>query len=148
MTDPKWLLPALGLAIAACATVITLRASRSSNAIPPPSPENPMSNVIHLSSPAFPAVKAQGKPVLIDFWAPWCGPCRAQGPILETVSAQLGEQAIVAKVNVDDERGLAQQFGVEAIPTLVIMKDGKIVKRYVGVQQATGLVAALQAAQR
>ena len=105
-----------------------------------------MSNVIHLTTPAFPALKAQQKPVLIDFWAPWCGPCQSQGPILETVSLQVGDQAIVAKVNVDEERELAAQFGVEAIPTLVLLKDGKVMNRFVGVHPAAQLVAALQGA--
>jgi thioredoxin 1 len=107
-----------------------------------------MSNVIHLTTPAFPALKAQDKSVLIDFWAPWCGPCRAQGPILDTVSLEVGDQAIVAKVNVDEEPSLAAQFGVEAIPTLVLMKNGKILNRFVGVQQGPALVAALLGANR
>ena len=101
-------------------------------------------SVIHLSTSAFPALKAQDKPVLLDFWAPWCGPCRAMGPILDKVALQVADQAIVAKVNVDHERDLAGQFGVEAIPTLVIMKKGQVVNRFVGVQQASTLVAVLQ----
>ena len=104
-----------------------------------------MSGVIHLTTPAFPALAAQAKPVLIDFWAPWCGPCRTQGPILDTVAAQMGERAVVTKVNVDEEGALAAQFGVQAIPTLVILKQGKPVQRFVGVQSAQALVAALEA---
>ena len=104
-----------------------------------------MSGVIHLTTPAFPALAAQAKPVLIDFWAPWCGPCRTQGPILDTVAAQMGERAVVTKVNVDEEGALAAQFGVQAIPTLVILKQGKLVQRFVGVQPAQTLVAALEA---
>jgi thioredoxin 1 len=107
--------------------------------------EDTMSNVIHITTPAFDKVKAQSKPVLIDFWAPWCGPCRIQGPIVDQVSIQVGDKAIVGKVNVDEEQALAAQFGVQAIPTLVIMKDGKVAQRFVGVQQAEGLVASLQA---
>ena len=82
-------------------------------------------------------------PVLIDFWAPWCGPCQTQGPILEAVAARMGDRAVVTKVNVDEESSLAAQFGVQAIPTLVILKQGKVVQRFVGVQQAQELVAAL-----
>ncbi len=104
-----------------------------------------MSGVIHLTTPAFPALAAQAKPVLIDFWAPWCGPCRTQGPILDTVAAQMGERAVVTKVNVDEEGALAAQFGVQAIPTLVLLKQGKLVQRFVGVQPAQALVAALEA---
>ena len=112
------------------------------------SKENPVSNVIHITTPAFDKVKAQTKPVLIDFWAPWCGPCRTQGPILDQVSIQVGDTAVVGKVNVDEEPALAQQFGVQAIPTLVLMKDGKVLQRFVGVQQADALVASLQASAR
>ena len=104
-----------------------------------------MSDVIHLTTPAFPALAAQARPVIIDFWAPWCGPCRTQGPILDTVAAQMGDRAVVTKVNVDEEAALAAQFGVQAIPTLVILKQGKPVQRFVGVQSAQALVAALEA---
>ncbi len=105
-----------------------------------------MSNVIHITTGAFDKVAKQGSPVLIDFWAPWCGPCRMQGPILDQVSDALGDKAIIAKVNVDEEPQLAATFGVQSIPTLVVLKGGQIAKRWVGVQQAPALVQALEAA--
>jgi len=115
----------------------------------PPTQEPTMSsvsNVIHLTSGAFEKVKNQDKVVLIDFWAPWCGPCRIQGPILDLVSSRIGDKAIVAKVNVDEDPNLATPFGIQAIPTLIIMKGGKIVQRFTGVQQADVLVKALESA--
>jgi thioredoxin 1 len=103
-----------------------------------------MSQVIHLTTGAFEKIAGQTAPVLIDFWAPWCGPCRMQGPILDEVARSAGEKAIVAKVNVDEEPQLAAQFGVQSIPTLVILKGGRIQGRMVGVQQAHTLLNALQ----
>ena len=103
-------------------------------------------NVIHLTTGAFDQVKGQSRPVIIDFWAPWCGPCRTQAPILDQVSSLMGERAIVAKVNVDEESGLAGSFGVQAIPTLVVMKGGKVVQRFTGVQEVNTLIKALEAA--
>jgi thioredoxin 1 len=105
-----------------------------------------MSSVIHLSTAAFPKVKALDQPVLIDFWAPWCGPCRMQSPILDQVSAAVGDRAVVAKVNVDEEPELAAAFGVQSIPTLVVMKGARLVNRMVGLQQAPALIKALEAA--
>ena len=103
-----------------------------------------MSDVIHLTAGAFPKVASQSAPVLIDFWAPWCGPCRMQGPILEDVARAIGDKAVIAKVNVDEEPQLASQFGIQSIPTLVVLKEGRIQKRWVGMQQAQALTAALQ----
>lgn len=76
-------------------------------------------------------LEAQG-PVLIDFWAPWCGPCRMVSPIVEEISEEIGGKAKVGKINVDDQPELAQQFGVMSIPTLVVMKDGKVASTAVG----------------
>ncbi len=105
-----------------------------------------MSQVIHLTTGAFDKVASQPTPVLMDFWAPWCGPCRLQGPVLEEVVKAVGSTAIVAKVNVDEEPSLAAQFGVQSIPTLVVLKSGQIQKRMVGLQTAQTLVEALRQA--
>lgn len=77
---------------------------------------------------------------LVDFWAEWCGPCRMQLPILEEVSEEIGEKATVGKINVDHELELAQRFGVQSIPTLILFKDGEIIDKMVGVQAKETLV--------
>ena len=74
------------------------------------------------------------KPVLIDFWASWCGPCKMMSPIVDEIASEIGEKAIVGKVNVDEQESLASKFQIMSIPTLVIMKNGQVVKSFVGVQ--------------
>lgn len=77
---------------------------------------------------------------LVDFWAAWCGPCRMQEPILNEVAAEIGEQALIAKLNVDDNRVIAAKFGISSIPSLIVFKNGIPVKRFVGVQPRQSLV--------
>ncbi len=84
------------------------------------------------------------KPVLVDFWAVWCGPCQVQGPIVEEVAAAVGDKAKVVKLNVDENPMYAQQYGVMSIPTLMVFKNGSVVKQFVGVTSKETLVAALQ----
>jgi thioredoxin 1 len=69
---------------------------------------------------------------LVDFWAPWCGPCRAIGPILEEVAAEYGERVNIVKVNVDDNPATASQYGVQSIPTLLFIKNGKVQDKQIG----------------
>jgi thioredoxin 1 len=81
---------------------------------------------------------------LVDFWAPWCGPCRALAPILDEVSSAIEGKAKVVKVNTDENIALAQQYGVSSIPFLVVFKDGKPVDQAVGVKQKAELIAMLE----
>ncbi len=84
------------------------------------------------------------KPVLLDFWASWCGPCKMVGPIVEQVAEEAAGLAKVGKINVDEEPELAQQFRVMSIPTLVVMKEGKVVQSTVGVQSKQALLSMIK----
>ena len=95
-------------------------------------------SITECTAQTFDAITQTGT-ILVDFWAPWCGPCRMQGPILEALAGELSGAVSIAKVNVDDNSELAARFGITSIPTLLVFKDGKLVRRLVGLHQAPAL---------
>lgn len=103
-----------------------------------------MANAI--TSTDFDSVLASSvKPVLVDFWASWCGPCRALGPVVEQVGDEMADRLTVYKCNVDEEGDLAQRFQIVSIPTLILFKDGKPVHTMVGNMPKADLVKELEA---
>ncbi|WP_314944396.1 thioredoxin [Olsenella uli] len=103
-----------------------------------------MANVI--TTAEFDSVLANAdKPVLVDFWASWCGPCRALGPVVEQVADEMSDQLALYKCNVDDEGDLAQRFQIVSIPTMILFKGGKPVHTMVGNMPKAELVKELQA---
>jgi len=97
-----------------------------------------VNNITELNSSNFNEGIKSGV-TLVDFWAPWCGPCRLQGPILEEVKKKIQDKAKIAKVNVDDNPDIAQTYGIISIPTLILYKEGKAIKQFVGVQSEARL---------
>ncbi len=106
-----------------------------------------MSNVVVLTETNFQEeVLNATEPVLVDFWAAWCGPCRMIAPVIEELASDLVGKAKVAKLNVDEQGKLAQQYGVMSIPTLVLFKDGKEVQRVVGFRPKAELAKLIEEA--
>jgi thioredoxin 1 len=94
----------------------------------------PKVKAMEITAENFKATVTQNDhPVLLDFWAPWCGPCRVVGPIIDELAGEYEGRAIVGKINTEQQQKLAQQFQIRSIPTLIIMQNGKVVERYTGV---------------
>ena len=103
--------------------------------------------IVHLSEGTFDAeVLRSSQPALVDFWAPWCGPCRAIAPVLEELAGEYKGKIKVAKVNVDDNKKLAGDHGVMSIPTMILFKNGKVVDKVIGLVPKDRLKALLDKA--
>ena len=90
----------------------------------------------HFNKQSFDKALSEGKLMMVDFWADWCGPCRMLSPVIEDLAGKYAEKAVVGKVNVDEEQELAIRYGVMSIPTVIFFKDGKEIDRKVGVMPA------------
>ncbi|MBO5059989.1 MAG: thioredoxin [Clostridia bacterium] len=101
--------------------------------------------VTELTKQNFNEIVKSDKPVLVDFWASWCGPCRMVSPIIDQIAEEYEGKITVGKVNVDDEAALATEFAIVSIPTIILFKDGKEVKKLVGAQSADDYADAIDA---
>lgn len=97
--------------------------------------------MLELTDKTFKAAIKSDKPVLVDFWAPWCGPCVAMAPQLEKAAEELGDTAVIAKLNIDDNEKVPEKLGIQAIPTLMVFKNGEMVEEAVGAMSKAKIVA-------
>lgn len=106
-----------------------------------------MGNVAEVSDGTFDAeVVSSDQPVLVDFWAPWCGPCRQIAPMIDEIAGENESSAKVVKLNIDENPQSAQSYGVSSIPTLMLFKGGEVVNRFVGIQPKPRIQEAIDAA--
>ncbi len=101
-------------------------------------------SVIELTDATFDeTVHSSDVPVLVDFWAPWCGPCKMMAPIIQEIADEYADKAKICKLNTDDARDSAMEFSISAIPTLILFKDSQVQKKWVGLASKKDLAAAI-----
>ncbi len=105
--------------------------------------EKLMADILHVQEGDWPKVETSRKPVLVDFWAEWCNPCRALAPTIDKLGEKYGNEVSFAKANVDEVPELASRFGIRSIPTLVLLGEGKVLERLVGLRSYEELVRLL-----
>src|SRR5574344_545884 len=104
-----------------------------------------MSNALDITDSSFEAEVLSSKtPVVVDFWAPWCGPCRKMGPVLDEVSSELGEKIKVVKINTDENLKAAKEYSISGLPSLLVFKDGVAVERLVGLIPKSSIISNIE----
>lgn len=104
-----------------------------------------MGKAIEITDANFDEIIKTGQPVLVDFWAEWCGPCKMIGPVVEELAGDFEGQAVIGKVNVDDNPAVSARFGIRSIPTLLVFKNGEIVDKQIGAVPKTALADKIKA---
>lgn len=140
----KALLRALAMA-GALAASFQPTATADINTTNQQTPKTTKTMALAITDSTFDQLAAQGKPMMVDFWATWCGPCRKVGPYVEELAEQYAGQAIIGKVDVDENDELAIRFGVRNIPTILFIKDGQVVDKQIGAAPKAELEKKLQA---
>ena len=100
--------------------------------------------VIHVSSENYERIVKTEKAILLDFYAEWCGPCKMMSPVIDNIAEEVGDRVVVGKVDVDDDQQLAEKYGIMSIPTIIIIKNGEVLKRFVGVTPKEEILEALK----
>ena len=100
--------------------------------------------MIHFNKETFEKTLNEGKLMMVDFWAEWCGPCQMLGPVIEALAEKYEGRAVVGKINTDEEQELAMGFGITGIPTVIFFKDGKEIDRLVGVMPPDAFIQVLE----
>ena len=100
--------------------------------------------MIHFNKESFDKSLEEGKLMMVDFWADWCGPCQMLGPVIEDLAGKYQGRAVVGKVNTDEEQELAMSFGITGIPTVIFFKDGREIERLVGVMPPDAFIQVLE----